>query len=566
MKNFYSKFLIVTFLLSVLGCENIGELNKKPIREGQVFDYEAPESTIGASFNISLDEVEKVVNEYFSDPISEDISGEFSETYTLKTGDPLYQPNKWSKTKDPRYTPNKWIEKCVKIFGKKHCVKTKNPLYHPNKWIKTKNPSYHPNQWIYTSTKIDIGYNGKYNIVLSDQITFENIGDRKLKIEVPLSIDGSLGFKGELAKIGLLDKKNFDADVTFSFIIDVSFNSNWCPNLNVKSDIIWLKGPRIEIIGDTWMDFNLVAKIASIGIEPEVERALNNVIHCEAIKSQISKIMIPSSIPITEEHGGFSLNIKPIQIYEPIISYQSRNMNLMVGSKLAFEIGESASEQENWPLPELTKSPKIENIIDVNLPVFVEYEELEKVINLKRKELESELNIELSNAGSDVVKKIELNNFEIYPSKDRVVIGVDFEIDTNFFTGPKGQLYLTSKPVVSEKHVLSLTDVTLNASLENSSYTIMLGIMKDFFESKIEKLAVVNLSTKIESTTNETMSKIQKQLNEINELEIVIIEPNLDLSDDITNHEKYLIKNVKIKSGFEAKVNLINIGQDLLTE
>ncbi|MDT0558861.1 DUF4403 family protein [Ichthyenterobacterium sp. W332] len=564
MKNFISKLFLVSFLLIIVGCENISELNKKPIREGQLFDYEAPESIIGASFNLSLDEVEKVINEYFSEPITEDFNGEFSETYTLKTGDPFYQPNKWSKTKDPLYQPSKWIEKCVTIFGKKHCVKTKNPTYHPNKWIKTKNPSYHPNQWIYTSASVNIGYKGKYKIVLSDRVTFENLDENKLKIDVPLSIDGSAGFKGELAKIGLLEKKNFDADVTFSFVIDVSFNSDWCPDVKVVSDINWLKGPRIEIIGDTWLDFNLVAKIATIGIEPEVEKALNDVIDCESIKNQLSKILIPSSIPVTEEHGGLSLNIKPIEIYEPIISYQNRDMNLLVGSKLAMEIGKSDHEQEDWSLPELTKSPKIENIIDVNLPIFVEYEELEKAINSKRTELETELNLALDN--SDIVEKIELNNFEIYPSNDQIVIGIDFEIDTNFFPGPKGQIYLTSKPAISKKHVLSLTDVTLNATLENSSYEIMLGIMKEFFESKIEESSVVDLSSKIANGSAETMIKIQNQLNEINELKITILDPVLDLSDDISNHENYLIKNVRLRSGFNAKVNLLNINKDLLSE
>ncbi len=554
--------LIITASIMIASCKSIEDINNKPERISSSFDFKSQESEIGVRLNVDLSEVESVVNNLLKDPITGEENGEFSETYTLKTNDPLYHPNKWIKTKDPLYQPSKWLKACA--FG--GCVKTKNPTYHPNKWIKTKDPLYHPNEWIKTSAKVDIGYKAKYNVSLSEPISFQAYDSNRLKIDVPISVDGKAGFRGDLAKIGMVDNKNFDADVTFSFIVGIEFSEDWCPALDVTPDIDWRKGPKIEIIGGVWLDLNLAAELSNLGIEPEIKKSLESLIDCSPIKQVISKTMIPSSVKLSDDLNGIFLEIRPVNIYKPKISFSGSDISIDLATKLNLGISNNNTSSQPQPLPPLADFTNPENLIKISVPIEVGHIELEQSLDSRKGNLSTELNKKIVDLDTGAVKSIEIQGFEIYPNEERIAIGVEFSLKTGFFLKPKGTIYLTSKPVISKDNVLTLTDVQINSKFENSSYDLALSILKEYLENKIEELVVLDLGSEIDEKVSMAMLKLSEQLSKVNEVSVDIIEPAIDLSSDIVNIDDSMIKSINVVTGVEIRPHPIEVAKTISSQ
>ena len=554
------RFITIIAVAPLLwSCDNINDISSKPARVSGTYDYQVQESDIGVKFSVDLSEVETVINGLLDDPITGDESGEFSETYTMKTKDPLHNPHKWIKKRDPFYQPSKWIKKCVRVFGGKHCLKTKNPTYHPNKWIKTKNPLYHPNKWMYTSAQADIGYNAEYSISLSAPVSFEAHDENKLKIEVPISVDGSAGFSGDLAKISMLDSKNYEADATFTFIVGVEFGDDWCPVMDVDANIDWQKGPKIEVVGDVWLDLNLAAKFANLGIEPKVKETLESMIDCDPIKETIAKTLVPSSVQLSEELNGLYLDVNPVSIYKPRVSFFNDDMSIDLAAKFELAVNNESGTNTPRPLPPLSDAPDVENLIKIALPIMISYKELEKELNAQAPTLTKELNNKLSEIDSGTVKSIDIDGFEIYPNNDRIVVGVDFGVETGIFLNPTGVLYLTSKPEMSADNKLSLTDIQVNSDFENSAYDAALGLLKNYVEKKLEEVAVIDLGEQMDTQVSVALDQLKIQLAEINEVSVDIIEPTIDLSSDIVNVNDSMIKPIIVSTGLDIRINPIEL-------
>ncbi|GGK68098.1 DUF4403 family protein [Amphritea balenae] len=557
MKKLLRALSIAASLLAITGCDNIGSIGVKPERQYQEYKYEIPDSSLAIKVGVNLDEVEKVIESKFSSPISGEEKGEFSETYTLKTNDPLYHPREWIKTKDPLYNPNKWIEKCVSynagFIKDKRCVKTKNPLYHPRKWIKTKDPLYHPSKWIYSSAKVDIGYKAKYEVGLARKIEFEGIAGNKLKITVPITAKGKAGFRGDIAKIGLLDNKNFDVDVNVEFLVGLNFNREWCPVLSVDTYIDWEKGPRIEIVGNTWLDFNVAAQIANLGLQPMVTKAIEGAIDCATIKNEIDKLSVPSNARISTEHGDYSFGIQPIDIFSPNIFFSDKNLEMSIGAKLKMGV-EFGYTPKTIGIPQLTPSSGIENIIDINLPFVIPYKELHTILDAKKGTIESELNALIKTQDEISDAEVSLKGIEIYPNKEKIVIGIDFKLEVGSFFKPSGTIYLTALPVISENHVFSLEKVKINGKLENPAYAAVVNLIKQHLEASIEEKMKFKLGPRIEELKLKVLAKVQEELKAVNGVEVKIVDPKIRLSDEIVNVEGNMVKNISLLTGVDVIV------------
>ena len=249
-KTFAILLITSTLLASCSIFRNYRTITTKPENYFSANLIEQDTSLVSFDLKVDYKSIEQKVNELFSTPISDSESGEFDQQYQAKTKNIAYDPVEWIKTKDPFYHPNKWIKVNV-IIG---TIKEKDPFYHPNKWIKTKNPKYDPNKWIYAKTvRVQVGYKYDYTIQKRQNIKFESIGTNTLRVIIPIDVEGSVGFRGDGAKLLALNKKNVKTKVDVYIDTKISFDSNWCPNVQSKINHKWVSDPKIEIAGGVWL-------------------------------------------------------------------------------------------------------------------------------------------------------------------------------------------------------------------------------------------------------------------------------------------------------------------------
>ncbi len=530
------------------------EITSQPERASSQKNYEVPESAIATQVKINYKDVESVVNDLFDKPFSDSGTGEYREKYQAKTKNPLYDPVEWIKTKNPLYNPTKWI----KVFG----IKTKNPLYNPTKWIKTKNPKYDPNKWIYADVvEIQIGYRYQYSIARRERITLEAIGNDKLRIAVPLSIDGNVGFRGDLAKIGQVDKKNIKAKANVRMDVGVDLGADWCPKVDANLDIQWVSGPAIEIAGGVWLDLQIPTRLTTPEFEKEAENALENAIDCRGIRDQVAQFVRPSSIELSGPVENMFLNIEPLSVSTSGLILDQEYLRLQVASTLNIEVADTPSAgTDGYELPSLAIDNNPANFLRIGLPLRIRYSELEAALNQELDPINRSI-AELVENGStgvaDEIERLEVVGFELYPSGDSITVGVAvvFKATKDIFSA-KGRLFLSAKPVISASGLFELADVRFTTLVDNPIYPVILSIAQEVTVARIEDLARIDLAPTIEYGKSELLARIQGQLDQVNGLDLTIEEITVDPSQDFATHEEYLSKRVYIHSGFEAEIKV----------
>lgn len=546
MKKINVLILLTATSLLLFNCSlfrNYAKITTKPEKYFSASISEPDTSFVSFSLNVDYKSIEEKVNSLFSEPISSSESGEFSEQYTAKTKNIAYDPVKWIKTKDPRYNPKKWLK--TRIFGRK--IKTRNPLYHPNKWIKTKNPKYDPNKWIYAKTvKVQVGYNYGYTVKKRQNIKFENVGTNTLRITIPLDISGSVGFKGEGAKLLSLTKKNIKTKVDVIVDTQISFDSNWCPIVKSNIDHKWVSDPKFEIAGGVWLNLKLPADIGLTFKEREIEKDISNKINCDQLTNELKKWIKPSSTKLTDLANPLYLNINPKNFYLSDLLVDDSNLNLKFASKLIIGVGtKKLYGSETRELPKLEKNSFKENLIALTVPLSVEYKSLEKELNDRLKS--NPLSFEEKNT------KIEILEFEAYPSGEELTIGVKIKAKLpNKILSTKGDIYLTAKPNIENK-MFALENITFSIGLDNEIYALFGAIFKKKITRFIYTATKKDLSTDFVKVENIIKSGLEEQLKKNNNIQIETGKIIFDIPTIQINKEEFTIP-LRLLSGAEITV------------
>ena len=195
--------------------------------------------------------------------------------------------------------------------------------------------------------------------------------------------------------------------------------------------------------------------------------------------------------------------------------------NLTLGAKLNIVAGYKPDEPEYTPLPSLATDVKDD--FSIFLPVKVSYTALEDAL----KQLSSK---DLQYKGNTII----INDIEIYPSSDNLVIGIDFMTDiVNPFLDSKGKVYFYGKPVIDNKNkTIRIENFKLTSEINNNLVEIL-----GFIASKIFNQPIYNFENDYKylfDKINENPLTFDKmQLNiQLNEKSIRIQELRL-LKDDI---------------------------------
>ena len=115
---------------------------------------------------------------------------------------------------------------------------------------------------------------------------------------------------------------------------------------------------------------------------------------------------------------------------------------------------------ENIELPKLEKYSFEENLIALTVPLSIEYNVLEE--NLNNQLAKDSLKYEEKNT------KIEVLEFEMYPSGEEVTVGIKLSAKIpGRILSTKGKIYLTAKPSITKKEFV-LKNISFSTEGENN--------------------------------------------------------------------------------------------------
>jgi len=396
-------------------------------------------------------------------------------------------------------------------------------------------------------------YEGLLTIKQTGDITVTRSHNNLLLI-APVHVYGTVGLTGKTAqKLGFKDKK-VDTRVKISLTLDFGLNTDWSPYVNVQVKHHWLSAPRIEVVKGRHMTFTKQAdKFINLKLK-EMPALINMQLAKLNLKQTISKSWKSYAIPINNLpiEDKVTLNITPKKASISNIIYTDTALNMAVGLNITtgLHLGKQAKPKK-LTLPQLNKISSQQPAFKLLLPVHIKYQLIEDQIN---KKLAGQSFKQKTDVG-DI--NIEVKNIFVYPSADKIVIGVSFTANVDGkHLKTDGKLFLVSKPVLDKNGTrLRLTKVSFSRDFNNALLNAITYVFKSKINQTIEQKAQFNLQPTIAKTLKLMKSELDKNQKDSG-FAVKLTKPQLKLSRLILDAEQLVLEaslsgyvNVQLKSG-----------------
>lgn len=394
-------------------------------------------------------------------------------------------------------------------------------------------------------------YEGLLHIKQTGDITVINKLN-KLLLAAPVRIYGNVGLRGKTAQeLGLKNKK-VDADITVKITLDFGLKEDWNAYANVKIEHQWNSPPRIELLKGKHVTFTKQAdKFISKKLK-EVPGLINSKLSSLDLKGIVSKSWKAYSIPLKQLplEEEVNLSITPKQAVISDIIYNIDALTMAVGLKIqtGLHLGKKPITKK-LTQPILSKIKTSKPAFKLYLPVYVDYKVIEKQINqaLKSKSFKQKTDV------GDI--NINIKEIFVYPSNEKIVIGVKFNADVNDeHLKTTGKLFLVSKPVLNKAGTsLRLTEVSFSRDFNNALLNAITYVFKTKINTLIETKAHYDLTESIKETLTVMKTELDKNQKD-SKFKVHLNRPKLRLSQVVVG-SKQLILESKLTGFVDVQLN-----------
>jgi predicted small lipoprotein YifL len=344
-----------------------------------------------------------------------------------------------------------------------------------------------------------------------------------VRMSVPVRIDGDAGFVGALANFLKLNKKNFRGALTAQADVALGVSENWCPTVNATTDFSWRDKAQLEVAGKFWINVDNQAG-------PEIKKAMSdavakipNLLTCDRIKElvlpiwHVYNVALPviagqtGRVIVTPQRVGFSgLTYTPTGAQFAMMLIAKTEVELGTTSRTS-NVSNSTTLDSNTlpvsmlPLPKLETIPPAQNTLNLSVPIAAPYESLNQLMS------NAVVGRTFDGKTEAVSASVTIRETKVYPSGERIVVGVRFEskISKPKSLAPQGWIYLVAKPAFDPAtQMLSVADVDFSRIIDNDAWNVLSFLFQDQIRTAVQDAVRVDLRPAI----NAARTTINKQL------------------------------------------------------
>ena len=210
-------------------------------------------------------------------------------------------------------------------------------------------------------------------------IQVEGLEEKQLKLTFPLQVTGEIGLKPGGLRNLFQNKIPIDQSFSPSIVVNPEIASNWSLGVS-KFELLDLGGKlTFSVLGFDLDLSQLVSKeISQYAAEKIVGR--NDLL---ALKPMVDQAWNQAGKPIFVDFQGkrFAFSIQPdsVKISEKVYPGEGYHLNLGLSGKVNSHPAEAAPSRA-FPLPNLTPNQEEGNFLDIRIPIFLSYGELDQMM------------------------------------------------------------------------------------------------------------------------------------------------------------------------------------------
>lgn len=354
-------------------------------------------------------------------------------------------------------SPGEIKQKCVRIFGKKHCEE-----FQLGGWAKRTGP-----------------------------IQLQALDNGYLRVQIPLQYKLNTTANGRLIR-NLLRGVDFKT-AAFTAVVDLRpvIDTDWKLDLLHQTRIIWNKSPRVKVLGIQFNIQDQIEKPLKKAINKALTKQQKKLISDNRIHQQMEKIWtrlqqprsLSNRFPLWIQASPSELSLSQLRIIGNAIE-----LDLSLRAKLRTATDEPTLSGITTPLPQLNHKTIGASQTRVNLPLTLSYQAMAKRLQQRLKN--KPINIIEGNAS------IQINEVEIYPSNDRLVLATKVTLNgfKNWFNSD-GEIYISGRPVVdNQSKTVRLADAAFSRQLESPFWNVATQVMKNQLLESLQKSLVHDFS------------------------------------------------------------------------
>lgn len=328
-----------------------------------------------------------------------------------------------------------------------------------------------------------------------------------LKVAVPGRFAGKGGVGGDLARFVGADEKNFDGAFEVSVSAALSLDERFCPVLTPgEVSFHWTNEGRIQLVGRTSFKifgigfsvgpWNLeVGRHANGPIREALRKALANAgsaIPCDPVRQELAKAWRHYAFPLAiDDMPPLFVNVEPTGLGTSGLLAEDAGVRLVARmAARAVVAAEKGSEEAMGELPVHETVSADRGELSLAVPLKVPY-------RLLKAEAMKELAGKTLTSGD---ARFEIHDLDIYPSGDRLAVGVTFSTDIPWrIFDARGMVWVTARPVVEgDGKIVRLEDVEVSRQVDNALWSVLTVAFRDVIHDQLEAAARYDLSPEAE--------------------------------------------------------------------
>ena len=294
-------------------------------------------------------------------------------------------------------------------------------------------------QVLFEGEKMDLGNDvqGDLSFTRAGLIQIRGLDAEQFELTIPVEVSGKVGLRPGGLRNLFQNRIPIQEQLNPVIRVNPELAPNWGLGLS-SFELADLGGKMgLEIMGmqldltklitqqiNQYAAQNLVGKSALFSLKPIVDQAW----------SQVGK---PVVVDLPGKSQAFSIQPDSVRWSEEILPSGQYRVNLGLSGKVNAHPADAAPSRA-FPLPALTENTSSDNALEVRIPIFLSYEELNAWLNQSFQNQRLRINRATT---------FQPSNFQTQAYGDRLGIWMDFVAEQQEKDAINGRLFLVGKPI-----------------------------------------------------------------------------------------------------------------------
>jgi uncharacterized protein DUF4403 len=328
-----------------------------------------------------------------------------------------------------------------------------------------------------------------------------------LRIAVPLKVSGHGGFRGSIASWVSADAKSFEASADAYADLTLGLAPDWCPQLQVKTDLSNLNA-RVEIVGGVWIGTaDLLGSTVRDQVQKMGERGAG-AIQCADVRKAVQQVWRNQSfdVALPGSPQPIFVNVEPLSVGFSGVQTGPAAATVMLNLSARVSLSDTAIPASSLSLPPAQTAPITAGSLSLTVPLRISYDGL----NDRARSLWVGHPYAVATPAGEAI--VTIDDVKIYPSGNKVAIATHLKAAIpHRLLATTGWAYLTARPVVNATGTaVSFQDVQFSRALDSSLIQVATALFDTEISAQLANLGRLDLTQRIADAQSTLKSELAK--------------------------------------------------------